>query len=124
MIKLVSLHFVISSFIFKFLIQYFLILCSCVFNLYHSSVSESCHDVCILFLLLLCGFIVHISFRVMSIFLVLFLNTSKILMMVRANTICTLFQFLIIECVCLIATTFTNFVIVLLLCICQNNGFW
>lgn len=121
--KLVSLYFVISSFIFKCLIQWFSSLCSRVFSLYCSSAFDNCHGVSILFLLLLCGSIVHIFYHVMCIFLVLYLHTSKILIMFRNNTLCTLFRISITEFVCVIATALTTLVIVLLLYGCQYDGF-
>lgn len=76
-----------------------------------------------LFLLLLSGFIVHISYHVMCIFLVSYLHTSKILMMFRDNTICILFRISVAEFACVIATAFTTLVMVLLLYGCQNDGF-
>lgn len=123
MTKLVSLYFVISSFIFRCLFQLFSFLCSRVFSLYHSSASENCHGVSMLLLLLLSGFIVHISCHVMCIFLVLYSHTSKVLMLFRDNTICILFLISISEFVCVIATAFTALVMVLLLYSCQNDGF-
>lgn len=85
--------------------------------------SENCHGVSMLFLLLLSGFIVHISYHVMCIFLVSYLHSCKILMMFRDNTICILFRISITEFACVFATALTTLVIVLLLHSCQNDGF-